>query len=465
MQPDVQKLYEQIHSILETDGGDALLSAVSDARAADIAEVMDLLDDDQRSRLIYAMPPRLTAEVVIELDEAVRDEIVEDLDEHQLGEIVTELPPDDAADMIGELSADQFDEVLENVPIEHSNQITELLAYEEDTAGGIMNPRLLSLREGETVGEAIEAVRRFVTDEEIHFVYIVDGANSLRGVVPLRNLVVNTPETRLVDVCDPEPITVVVDDDQESVLNVMRKYDVAAVPVVDSEGVLRGRITYDDVMDVASEEADEDIYRMAGTDAAELETHSSVHAAQVRMAWLIPCIFGTLAVAGVIALFRESSLSAEQLTALLMFHAMIAATSGNAGIQTSTIILRGFATGELSATKMGYVFSREVRISILVGLLCAVMTGLLAGTLVAVMRSYAFDMVMFDGLGAVRVGVAVGLGMLCAVAESSLLGIALPFAFRRFGVDPAIASGPLITSFNDLISVTVYLGIAILVLT
>jgi len=203
---------------------------------------------------------------------------------------------------------------------------------------------------------------------------------------------------------------------------------------------------------------------MAGTDASELETHSPFRAARIRLAWLMPCIAGTAAAGGVLAAFRETALSHEQLAALVLFAPMIAATSGNAGIQVSAIILRGFATGELIAIKLGRIFLRELPIALLVGVLCAVVTGLLSGSTLTFLKGVGAEVAAPVGVDAIRMGTAVGLGMLCAIGESASLGITLPFVFRRLGVDPAIAAGPLITSFNDLLSVSVYLVIALAIL-
>jgi magnesium transporter len=456
----VDALHRKIVGALRSRDANELSSALRDVRAADIAEVLDLLEDEERSRLLYSLAPRLMAEVVVLLDEAVRGEVVEDMAGDKLTELVSELPPDDAADVVGELPDEQTDEVLDRISREQSEQIAELLAYEEASAGGLMNPRLLSLGEHDTVGEAINKVRAFAADEDIHYVYVVDDDTRLVGLVTLRRLVVNRTDTRLADICDRDPVVVRVDDDQEDVLRVIKKYDVAAVPVIDAGGRLLGRITYDDVMDVAAEEADEDIFRMAGTDAAELETHSSVRAARVRMAWLMPCIFGTLMAGAVIALFEESALGGAKFTALLMFVPMIAATSGNTGIQASTIVLRGFATGEPIANRFRPVIHRELRIAILIGVMCAIATGIISGSYFGILCAFDTKVATNSDLSSWVVGSAVGLGMLCAIAEAATLGILLPFLFRRIGVDPAIASGPLITSANDLLSVSVYLAIA-----
>lgn len=465
MTPDVQQLYEQVVEALGVGAARALPGAIEDARAADIAEVMDLLDDAQRSQVIYALPPRITAEVIVLLDEAVRGEVVEDLNERQLTEIVSELPLDDAADVVAELREDQVGEVLELIPQVQSVQISELLAYNETSAGGIMNPQLLSLPPYAKVSEAVQRVREFAVDEDIHYVYVVDDEKKLLGLVALQRLVINGPDIKLRTIHDDDPVTVNVTDDQEDVLHVFRKYDIPAVAVVDEQGCLRGRITYDDVMDVAAEEAAEDLFRMAGTDAAELETRSVFRAAGVRMSWLIPCMIGTSMIAAVLAAYDESSLSATQLAALVMFVPMIAATGGNAGIQSAAIVLRGLATGELASSKLRWVFLREAKIAVVVATLSAVFTGAMSGTVLHTLKWMDFEAAAPADVLPMKMATGIGLGVLCAILMATALGITLPFVFRRFGVDPAIASGPLITTINDIFSAAVYLGIALAILT
>jgi len=463
MTTDVRQLYERIVTALTSDDPDDVRAALTDLRAADIAEIMDLLDDEERSRLIYNLPPRLTAEVVVLLDEAVRGEVVDDLNEQQISDIVKELPPDDAADVMGELSSNQLDGVLDKIPQAQSDQISELLGYDETSAGGIMNPQTIALPEHATVGEAVERVRDFAVDDELHSVFVVDGESRLLGTIPLRRLVVNPPSARLATLYDQAPVSVQVDDDQEVVLHVMRKYDLVAVPVVDDAGRLVGRVTSDDVMDVAEEEAAEDIYRMAGTDAAELETHSAFLAARVRMFWLLPCMVGTAFAGGVILAFRGSGFSSGHFLSLVPFVPMVAATSGNAGMQVSAIIVRGFATREIAASKLTRVFVREIRIGVLVATFCAIAAGLLTITVLALRHGTGGGTALANSIDPIRVGAAVGLGLLCAIFVSVMLGIGLPFLFRRIGFDPAIASGPLITSLNDLLSVVFYMNIALAV--
>jgi magnesium transporter len=324
-----------------------------------------------------------------------------------------------------------------------------------------MTPDLVALPDTATVAQAIEAVRKASADEEIHYVYVVADGGRLFGVVPLRRLVTNPPGRRLADICERDPIAARVSDDQEEVVHIFRKYDVSAVPVVDEHDRLLGRITHDDVMDVAEEEAEEDIFFMAGTDPAELETSSILRAARIRFQWLLPA-FAMMTISAAIIALSESRMHPLAWGAIVAFIPMIGAMGGNCGVQTSTIIIRGIASGDLAATKLSLALFREGRIALVMAPLCAVFAFLIA--------SFALPLLERAGqltieVSVVRVSWAVGLGMLTAVLAAASLGILLPFLFRRIGVDPAIASGPIVTTSNDVVSVGTYMLIAMTVVT
>ena len=307
MVQDTRQLLERIEALLKSADDQPLVRELEADRPEDVAEILELLDDQDRSRIVFALPPRTAAEVISLLDEAERGELVEELDDEKLTELVAELPPDDAADVIGELPEERGGEVLEHVPDEQAAKIEELLEYDEESAGGIMTPELIALTGDTTVGESVRHVRAASPDEDLHQVYVTDSRMRLIGTVPLRLLVTNPKETRLADICQPDPITVRVDEDQEEVVRLFRKYDLAVVPVVDLTDRLIGRITADDIMDVAEEEAAEDLYRMAGTDPAEMETASPVRAAAIRLSWLLPCMLGMTITATVIAASESPS--------------------------------------------------------------------------------------------------------------------------------------------------------------
>jgi len=457
MRSEAQELYDRIEELLQRGDEAALSGALTAAHPADVAEAFELLDDEDRSHLVFVMDPRLTAEVIVLLDEADRGEVVEDLDEAELTQIVAALPPDDAADVLGELDEEQREEILEQVPDEQSERIEDLLGYAEDTAGGIMTPDLVALPPTATIGQATEAVRR-ASPEEIHYVYVIEDGSRFHGLVTLRQLVTNPSDRRLGEICERDPVTVQVADDQEDVAHVFRKYDVVAVPVVDENKTLLGRITHDDVMDVLEEEVDEDIYHMAGTDPAELETPSVIRAARIRFQWLLPA-FVMMTLSAAVIMLAEPHLNRVAAAAIVAFIPMIGAMGGNCGVQTSTIIIRGIASGDLAATKLSLAFFREGRIALLMAPCCGLFSFAIACLALPVLRQVGE--VGTDGFSILSVSWAVGLGMVAAILVAATLGILLPFFFRRVGVDPAIASGPIVTTCNDVISVTTYLLICI----
>lgn len=452
--------HNRLAATLETGDDSALSGALADARAADIAESFELLDDQERSRILFALPSHTAAEVVVMLDEAVRGDVVDDLDTDSLTEIVSALPPDDAADVLGELPAREVGEILGHIKAEQSDKIEELLVYDEETAGGIMTPDVVAVPSTDTVADAVTYVREATQEEELHEIYIVDEQRKLLGTVPLRRLVTSSTSTKLAEICDSDVVTVLAEDDQEAVVQIIRKYDVMAAAVVDADGRLLGRITHDDLLDVAEEEAAEDLYRMAGTDAAELESNSVFRAARIRLTWLTPCMLGMLLTATILKV-SESQFDLTLFASLALFVPMIGAMGGNSGIQISTIIVRGFATGELGSTKLLRALLREGRIALAIAPVC----GLLAWALVTVF--FPMFQQFSSATGGLddpsRIAVAVGCGMTAGILIAAVLGILLPFTFRRLGVDPAIASGPLITTTNDIASVAIYMYLAMLI--
>jgi magnesium transporter len=460
MSAETQNLHNQLVTALESGDDSRLASTLTDARAADIAESFELLSDENRSHILFALPPHTAAEVIVMLDEAVRGDVVDDLDTESLTEIVSELPPDDAADVLGELSDSEIEEILEHIESEQSDKIEELLYYDEETAGGIMTPDVVAVPSSETVAGAVDHVRNATAEEELHEIYVIDADRRLLGTVPLRRLVTSPGSTKLEEICDPDVVTVFAADDQETVVQVIRKYDVMAAAVVDAENRLIGRITHDDLLDVADEEAAEDLYRMAGTDAAEFETSSLWNAARIRLTWLLPCMLGMLITASVLGVSKPQ-FNAALFAAIVLFVPMIGAMGGNSGIQISTVIVRGFATGDLGSTKFLRALAREGRIAIIMSLICGLVAWGLAAVSLPMLQS--FDPNAGQSVNPARLAIAVGSAMSCGILTAAMLGIALPFSFRHFGVDPAIASGPLVTTTNDIVSVAIYMFLAMII--
>jgi len=285
-------------------------------------------------------------------------------------------------------------------------------------------------------------------------VYVIDRNGRFLGDVRVRQLLTSRAGTKIKDLVNPDTIYVTVDADQEEVRNIFSKNDLIVVPVLDKNHKLVGRITADRVVEVAEEEAAEDLYTMAGTDPEERDTFSALHAAKVRMTWLFPCLIGTSITAMVMTFFKSRDPAIY--VAAAAFVPMIAAISGNAGLQTSAIVVSGLATGHLAALKFAQVFGREFRIAVLVALSCAIIGGSLCGLLLNY-RARTSDVVE-----PVRLVFAFGIGMFTAIMVATTLGLSLPFLFRRIGIDPAISSGPLVTTANDSMSVAVYMTLTLL---
>ncbi|MHC4144678.1 MAG: magnesium transporter [Planctomycetota bacterium] len=461
MMDEQRQLLRQIERLLESGDVRALAELLAEKRSSDIAEIVELVDNEQRRAIFDAMDDPMSAEVLEKVDEATRAELFELLKDEELSSLVSELDPDDAADILSELPEEERAKLLESIPPAESAEIMGLMSYSEDSAGGIMDPHVISVPEDATVAEAVDEIRAADIDEDFFSVYVVNKARRFLGDVRVRFLLSRPAGTKIADLIDPDTIYVNVNADQEEVRNIFSKNDLIVVPVLDRGHKLVGRITADRVIEVAEEEAAEDLYTMAGTDPDELDTVSVFHAARVRMTWLLPCLIGTGVTAVALMIFHDK-FSVENLplvyTAALFFVPMIAAISGNAGLQTSAIVVSGLATGHLVALRFSQVFAREVRIALLVALSC----GLLGGIACAVLTNSDSAE---NTVEPARLVFAVSVAMFSAIMVATTLGLFLPFLFRRIGIDPAISSGPLVTTANDSISVVIYMTLTLLLAT
>lgn len=453
-----KRLLQRVENLLECNDTSALRKLLSKQRSSDIAEVVELVDNEQKRAIFDAIDKPMAAEVLEKVDEATRAELFELIQTGELSSIILQLDSDDAADVLSELPEEERIQLLRSMPTAESAEIKKLMGYLEDSAGGIMDPVLISVHEDATVAEAINGIRAAEIDEDFYCVYVVDKSGKFLGDVRLRFLLTRPENARIRDLTDPDTIYVKVDTDQEEVRNIFSKNDLIVVPVLDDDNKLVGRITADRVIEVAEEEAAEDLYVMAGTDPDELETFSALHAARIRMTWLLPCLIGT-GITALVLMFFHNEFNLKELsivyTAAIAFVPMIAAISGNAGLQTSAIVVSGLATGHLVALRISQVFSREVRIALLVALCCGVLGGVACAILLDMKAAE-------NAINSMRLVFAFGTAMFSAIMVATTLGLFLPFLFRRVGIDPAISSGPLVTTANDSISVAIYMSLTLL---
>jgi len=430
--------------------------------------VFDLMDNE------------MAAEVFEKVEEATRSELFDILETEELKNIISELDADEAADILQELSTEESAELLQAIPPADSREIRALMKYSEDSAGGIMDPVVLSVTEEATVAEAINKIRAAEVDEDFYSVFVVDEHNKFVGDVRIRLLLTSAEEKKIRELTDVDTIYVDTETDQEHIRNVFRHNDLIVVPVLDHQHRLVGRITADIVLEVAEEEAAEDFYAMAGTEPEELEDVSVLHAARIRLTWLMPCLIGTAVTAFLLMVFESFEKSVY--LAAVAFVPMIAAISGNAGLQTSAIVISRLASGHLAAQRLKQVFQREVRIAVVIALSCGVIGAVLCAVLPSIIGGVKSDLsqdtitssdpsnpveeaentVNLKIIKHMRIVFAFGFGMFSAIMVATTLGLMLPFLFRKIGIDPAISSGPLVTTANDSISVAIYMLLAIL---
>jgi len=458
-------LLQQIEILLEADDTAGLGQLLNEQRSSNIAEVVELLDNEQRRIVFDVLEKPVSAEVLEKVNEATRAEIFDFLREDEIKDIISELDLDDAADLLAELPEEISQKVIISIKPADAAKIRKLMSYSEDSAGGIMDPVVISVSEDTTVAEAISKIRVAEIDEDFFSIYVVDKVGRFRGDVRIRLLLTSPEDTRISSLVDPDTVYVIADADQEEVKNIFSKNDLIVAPVLDTNHKLIGRITADRVIEVAGQEAAEDLYTMAGTDADELDKVSVLHAARVRMTWLLPALFGTAVTALVLMLFHRK-FDFENLavvyTAAIAFVPMIAAISGNAGLQTSAVVVCGLATGYLAAQRLSQVFMREVRVALLVALSCGIIGGVVCAFLPQFLANpgdSAYTATIDEHF---RIVLAFGTGMFSAIMVATTLGLFLPFLFRRIGIDPAISSGPLVTTANDSISVAIYMTLTLL---
>lgn len=459
-----KQLYQKIKQLLDKSQRDELKIVFADMWESEIAEVVELLDDDEQKIVFDLLDLETAAEVLEKVNEATRSDLFEILEDEKLKNIISELDPEDAADVLAEMEEEDSAEVLEQMEPEESAQIREIMKYSEDSAGGIMDLDVISITENQTVSEAVEKIRQADIDEDFYSVFVVNSQEQFLGIVRIRHLITARADTQIKQFVDTDTIYVNVDTDQEEIRNIFSKNDLIVVPVIDENNILVGRITADRVIEVAEEEAAEDIYTMAGTDADELDDPSIIRAARIRMTWLLPCLLGT-GFTAIVVLFFKGLYNTDQVlyiyTIAMAFVPMIAAISGNAGLQTSAIVVSGLAAGHLVDLRISKVFAREVRVAFFVAIMCGIVGGVICGALSNIIDS---SETVVKGIELLRVSSAFTVAMFASIMVATTLGLFLPFAFKKVGIDPAISSGPLVTTANDSISVAIYLTLTLILI-
>jgi magnesium transporter len=440
------KLLANITSYIEVSNDKAIVALFEEMHYADIAEILDELSFDNVVYIIKLLDSEKTSAVLMELDEDIREKTLQNLSAKEIAEEVEELDSDDAADIIGELSQERQEAVLSKIEDEeHVKEIEELLAYDEDSAGGLMAKELVKVNENWTVLKCVREMRAQAEEvTRVHSIYVVDDNDKLKGRLSLKDLLITSTKTAISEVYIPKVDFVNVHDNLDEVSNKMRKYDLEAIPVIDNNGVLLGRITIDDIVDVIKEEADKD-YQLAAGLTQDVEADDSIlQLTKARLPWLFLGLLGGVGAFLIMVMFENTF---DENAVLFFFTPLIAAMAGNVGVQSSAIIVQGLANDDVK----GSINSRLVK-----EMLLAALNGV-------VLALFLFVFVWFYE-GKINTALAISVSLVAVIIVAGLIGTFVPLFLNKRGIDPAIATGPFITTSNDIFGILIYFMIAKLIL-
>ena len=435
------ELTEKISEQISKENTAKLQDVISDLHVADIAEILEELSIKDAQFLYQFIAEEKSAEILVELDDDLREDLLADLTAKEIAEeVIDNLETDDAADVIGELSEEKQEEVLSHIEDqEHASDIVDLLSYAEDTAGGLMAKELIKVNENWNTLQCLREMRKQAEHvKQVHTIYVVDNNDVLLGSMSLRRLLLTETNTPIKEILKTEIISVKATEDDETVANIMNKYDLVVLPVVDDTNRLIGRITIDDVMDVAKEEAEKD-YQMASGISEDVEASDSVWAlTRARLPWLLIGMMGGLLGAAVIGIFdiRENF-------ELAFFIPLIAAMGGNVGVQSAAIVVQGLANDSLKMDNIFQKLVKELAVGLLNGIICS---------LIILAAAFGLDY----GL---ELSLTVSISLLAVIVFAALFGTFVPLTLEKYEIDPALATGPFITTVNDVLGLFIYFSI------
>ena len=437
---------EYIHhlqKIIEDHADDAARDELKDLHPAEIAELYHELDIDEAEYLYLLLDEETQADVLMELDEDERQQLLSKMDAEDIAKQIEHLDTDDAVDVIQELDEEEREKILSHIDdVEQAGDIIDLLKYDEDTAGGLMGTEMIVVNENWSMPQCIDEMRKQAEDmDEIYYVYVIDDDERLKGVLPLQRLITNPSVSKIKHVMKKEPISVRESDSIEEVAETIEKYDLVALPVVDSIGRLVGRITIDDVMDEVREQHERD-YQLASGISQDVETSDNVFTqTAARLPWLLIGMIGGLANSVILGGF-EGNLASNPKMAL--FIPLIGGTGGNVGIQSSAIVVQGLANNSLKQDNILPQILKEGIVSLIN-----------ASIISLVVFIYNFFMLGDKGITA-----SVSLSLFAVVMFASIFGTLVPMTLDRLKIDPALATGPFITITNDIIGMMIYMFIS-----
>ena len=440
------ELLANITSYIEASNDKPIIALFEEMHYADVAEILDELTFDDVIYIIKLIDSEKTSAVLMELDEDIREKILQKLSAKEIAEEVEELDSDDAADIIGELSEERQEAVMSQIEDEeHVKEIEELLTYDEDSAGGLMAKELVKVNENWSVLKCVREMRMQAEKvTRVHSIYVVDDLDKLKGRLSLKDLLITSTKTAISEVYIPNVDFVNVHDNLDEVSNKMRKYDLEAIPVVDNDGILLGRITIDDIVDVIKEEADKD-YQLAAGLTQDVEADDSIiQLTKARLPWLFLGLLGGVGAFLIMQMF-ENTFSENAI--LFFFTPLIAAMAGNVGVQSSAIIVQGLANDDVK----GSINSRLIK-------------EMLLATLNGIVLALFLFLFVWLSVGNINTALAISVSLVAVVIVAGLIGTFVPLFLNKQGIDPAIATGPFITTSNDIFGILIYFMIAKIIL-
>ena len=449
-------LTQEIHILLDTlrrlnrRGASANLRKIlHKTHPADLATLFRYFTEQERREIFPLITDKHhAAEVLSEMDDSLRAELINQLTREQVIELFSEMATDDLADVLGLLPDELSEEIVALMEPANTEELEVIMGFPEDTAGGIMIPKSFSLNEDITASQAIEILQRSEQSEMVFYVYVVDDDRHLKGVCSLRQLLLVNPQTQLKDFMKTQVVSVLPETDQEEVARLVGRYNILAIPVVDEDDHLLGIVTVDDIIDVIREEATEDFLQMAGAGRdREILLKSTIEESKLRFPWLFATWIGGIVASLIVSSFSELL---REVVALAAFMPIIAGMGGNIGTQSATIVIRGLATGRVNIREAWKVILKEFRV------------GLILGISYGIALSIIVNLIYHSS--AITVGLVVGLGICAVMIISTLVGSLAPLLLDRLHVDPAIATGPFVTTSIDILGLIIYFSIALLLL-
>lgn len=444
MRERIDRLYRQMDFLLSEQRYPEAREELSMMEPADISEMLADVPRPRRVLIFRLLPKDLATEVFEYMEGHEREELLESFTEREAAEIIEEMSDDDRTELLDELPAKTVKKLMQHLSPDERKIANRLLNYPQDSAGRIMTAEYIGLQATMTATDALHHIRREARSKEtIYTCFVMDGKRRLMGVVNLEDIILAQTGTLISDIMDENPISVTTMTDQEELARVMSRYDLHALPVVDLEGRLVGLVTFDDVLDIVEEEATEDFERMAGIQPVDdhyLET-GLFSLVRKRLLWLVICIIAQAISSSVL---KKYSLTIESVVSLTFFIPLLIGTGGNTGTQSATLIIRGMTLGDISLKNLGFIFLRESMTAILLGIPLGVL---------ALLRAYML------GTGA-QVAIVVALALMSVIIIGNLAGVILPFVARSMKIDPAVMSGPFITTVVDVLGLLVYFEIA-----